>query len=380
MEKLAPDQKMANLFSLLRQDIVSGQLGPGERLPSVRKLGKEYGVAHGTVAGAMTKLAHEGLVTRARGLGTFVADDPPVRHEVLDLVRLRAPAGSEDRANQLTWVEELSHASELRGWTPRWYHLPEAESEEVKLFVRRQLRQSNGVIVYNRAPLELPWLLHQQGVPVVTVRLMAAGISEKPEVYPQISFDRRESARLATEHLASLGYTRIGFAGSAAFGPRVEGFLDVVRQHDLVVQGRWLLPFQASVYDTEELRVRTREVLKCDTRPQAFCCVSKYAASAVWAAANDLGLKVPEDLAIVACDLGDDDTLGRVHFTAAAASIEETCQKALEVVEQIRQQPKNDSRGLWKPIMMPIHLTIGNSCGAKLKGGNFRSEGGRIEA
>lgn len=374
VENQTPDQKMAVLFSRIRQNIISGHLEPGSRLPSVRKLGKQYGVAHGTVAGAMTKLAHEGLVTRARGLGTFVSDDPPVRHEVLDLVRLRAPAGSEDRANQLTWVEELSHASELQGWTPRWHHLPNAESQEVKRFVR-QLRQSNGVIIYNKVPLELPWLLHQQGTPVVTVRLMAAGIAEKAEVYPQISFDRRESARLATEHLVSLGYTLLGFVGSAAFGPRIEGFLDVVRQHDLVVRGRWVLPFQTSLYDTEELRIRTREVLKSDIRPEAFCCVSKYAASAVWAAANDLGLKVPEDVAIVACDLGDDDTLGRVQFTAAAASVEETCHKAMEVLEQIRQHPKQDGQALWEPIMMPLHLMVRDSCGAKLRGADTKEIG-----
>ena len=53
--------------------IAVGQLGPGSRLPSVRQLAGDLGLAPGTVARAYSELEAAGaLITRRRG-GTFVA-------------------------------------------------------------------------------------------------------------------------------------------------------------------------------------------------------------------------------------------------------------------------------------------------------------------
>jgi len=54
--------------------IAAGQLAPGSRLPSVRQLAGDLGLAPGTVARAYTELEAAGaLVTRRRG-GTYVAE------------------------------------------------------------------------------------------------------------------------------------------------------------------------------------------------------------------------------------------------------------------------------------------------------------------
>jgi GntR family transcriptional regulator len=53
--------------------VAAGQLPPGRRLPSVRQLAGDLGLAPGTVARAYTELESAGLIsTRQRG-GTFVA-------------------------------------------------------------------------------------------------------------------------------------------------------------------------------------------------------------------------------------------------------------------------------------------------------------------
>ena len=55
--------------------VASGRLAPGTRLPSVRALAGELGVAANTVARAYRELEHAGVVTTRGRNGTVVNDD-----------------------------------------------------------------------------------------------------------------------------------------------------------------------------------------------------------------------------------------------------------------------------------------------------------------
>ena len=57
----------------LRQQILSGELRPGDALPGETQICSETGVSRMTARQALAQLANEGLVTRQRGRGTFVA-------------------------------------------------------------------------------------------------------------------------------------------------------------------------------------------------------------------------------------------------------------------------------------------------------------------
>lgn len=56
----------------IRAAILSGELQPGEALPSLRKLAKELRISVLTVTRAYNELADEGLVENMQGKGTFV--------------------------------------------------------------------------------------------------------------------------------------------------------------------------------------------------------------------------------------------------------------------------------------------------------------------
>jgi GntR family transcriptional regulator len=60
------------LANILRQQIASGRLRPGDRVPSETQLSELYEVSPMTARRALTILLDEGLVTAARGRGTFV--------------------------------------------------------------------------------------------------------------------------------------------------------------------------------------------------------------------------------------------------------------------------------------------------------------------
>ena len=58
----------------LRRDIYRRQMLPGEKLSSELQLARKYRISRSTVRKALDSLAEEGLITRVRGSGTFVAD------------------------------------------------------------------------------------------------------------------------------------------------------------------------------------------------------------------------------------------------------------------------------------------------------------------
>ncbi|MGW2875937.1 GntR family transcriptional regulator [Streptomyces sp. NPDC001233] len=57
---------------VLRREISTGHLKPGDRLPSARALQDRYGIASSTVQNALRLLKSEGLVYSVQGRGSFV--------------------------------------------------------------------------------------------------------------------------------------------------------------------------------------------------------------------------------------------------------------------------------------------------------------------
>jgi DNA-binding GntR family transcriptional regulator len=58
----------------LRRQIESGELAPGDMVPSITRLMQEYGVSKGTAVKALDVLRREGLTRTVAGWGTFVAE------------------------------------------------------------------------------------------------------------------------------------------------------------------------------------------------------------------------------------------------------------------------------------------------------------------
>ena len=61
------------IAAALGEDVASGALPPGTRLPTHRELADRLGVTVGTVSRAYAEAARRGLVTGEVGRGTFVS-------------------------------------------------------------------------------------------------------------------------------------------------------------------------------------------------------------------------------------------------------------------------------------------------------------------
>lgn len=123
--------------------------------------------------------------------------------------------------------------------------------------------------------------------------------------FPQLACDavmadNRRAAYLATHHLLATGRSRIGLVNGPAHAATSDskwlGYRDALRDAELDVNPSWVetadfLPTQG--YEA------TRRLLEADDPPDALFVADDAIAVGVLEAAADLGLRVPEDLAVV---------------------------------------------------------------------------------
>lgn len=89
----------AHIYEQLRGLIVSGYLGSGERLPTVRQTAADFAVSPGTAARAFKLLEQNGLIETRKGGGTRVAAEAsplpaPVVAKLRELVRVAQAHGA----------------------------------------------------------------------------------------------------------------------------------------------------------------------------------------------------------------------------------------------------------------------------------------------
>jgi DNA-binding transcriptional regulator YhcF (GntR family) len=80
-----PERRYERIADELRSRITSGQLAPGDPIPSTRAITRQWGVAVATASRALAALRDEGLVTARPGLGTVVLGRPTRSRRVRDV-------------------------------------------------------------------------------------------------------------------------------------------------------------------------------------------------------------------------------------------------------------------------------------------------------
>ncbi len=84
------EQLRRQLVALIQDGVLVG----GQRLPPLRQLASDLGLAVGTVARTYRELESAGLVESRRGRGTRIVDDPPLR-SAEEFVRRATASGAE---------------------------------------------------------------------------------------------------------------------------------------------------------------------------------------------------------------------------------------------------------------------------------------------
>lgn len=119
---------------------------------------------------------------------------------------------------------------------------------------------------------------------------------------PFVDADNVAGGQLATDHLLSLGHTRIamirGAEHSTSSNDRLAGYRRAYAQHGLQAKLEWELEIPSATSDFDSLR----KVMRSENPPTALFVWSDDVALACIAVLHELGLSVPNDVSVVGFD------------------------------------------------------------------------------
>ena len=172
--------------------------------------------------------------------------------------------------------------------------------------------------------------------------------------------DNLEGARLLTRHLVSHGHSRIGMVtglpGLSSTRERIEGYRAALREYGL--------PFDPALlargdYNAEPARLATHRLLALPTPPTAIFASNNLMTLGAMRALADLGLTVPDDIALVSFDDFAWTDLFRPHLTTVAQPCSDIGEAAVRLLLERLAAPDLPPR----LVRLPIAFKHRSSCG-----------------
>lgn len=176
---------------------------------------------------------------------------------------------------------------------------------------------------------------------------------------PTVLFDRAAAARLAVEHLISLGHRRIAFL--AIHDERLTGYKQSLLEHNIAYDEN-LVHIIDAMYPLDTAYQLAIELSEVDDPPTAIFTANDESAISAISALRHCGLRVPEDIAITSID---NIPLARMVQPALTTVNVPTKEMATLAIQSLITQ-REFTRPQPATMVLPIELIIRESCGARL--------------
>lgn len=179
-----------------------------------------------------------------------------------------------------------------------------------------------------------------------------------------IVLDNVGASRELTRHLLKLGHRRIvfvsGLRDTSTAVDRLRGYREALRVAGVPRNPGLIRP---GAFKAEMARGATRELLKLRRRPTAIVGGNDLMALSVIHAAGEMGLKVPEDLAVVGFDDIQIAAHREIQLTTMAQQKTEMGRLAVAWTLEIIQDPMRFMRQPLQQVLPPT-LVVRGTCGA----------------
>jgi LacI family transcriptional regulator len=256
------------------------------------------------------------------------------------------------------WFTSLAHSIEAeayeRSFTVIVSNTDDRVDRERMLLAKLSALRVDGVVLSpaSDASAGNVRLLQRQGIPFVLVDRAIPGVDADV-----VRGESYAAARLVTDHLIGHGHSRMaviaGPADVTTAQERVQGFLDAAGGAHVakpaVIHGR---------FTQEAGHAHGRELLRRRNRPTAILAANSFIAFGILRAARELGVRVPDDLAL-ACF--DDAEVGAVEpfLTCVNQPARDIGRHALRAL--CRRLEGSDAPP--EEVLLPGTLRIRRSCG-----------------
>ncbi len=364
----------------VRDAIASGKYGPGQQVPTEPEIGALFDACRQTVSQALRELVNEGLLTRRRGSGTFVRHRPAKTGTTIGLLWPEVPGGifAPICAEVARTVRSAGFRLLLEGVLPaskpaNTHEPPETSFEsddearvcQIEALCREYV--AHGVAGVFFPPIILPRdptvinmrvveTFEGAGIPVV---LLDRDVCDYPgrSRFDLVGVANRRCSQVLTEHLLNMGYRRIDYVSqigqASTVTARVAGYQDALRNHGIAPDPAWV-----HAVDVHERDV-VCELIKND-RAEAFLCVNDHVAAYLQRHLLTLGIRIPDDVALVGFDDVDYAALLPVPLT----TMRQPCERIGEMAAKLMIERLADPSLPAREVSFDCELIVRESCGA----------------
>jgi len=351
------------------QEVQVGKYLPGDRLPPVRKLSKDFGINHLTVRRGLQSLVQEGWISARPRQGYFVSTTKTADIATKKIaLACRDWLLTEGKQHPLlgAWMEGVHRACPSRDWVIQpCFHRKGRFVDDLGPMILRE--RFPGVITQEMSDSECRFL-DSHGIKHVSIDSRQLNVTQ--EVC--ISIDNNRVVEQAVRHLVSLGHRDVAFV-SYHSGISIE----VIASDLLERFGRryGLSQNPANLVLVEDTfgkpdwpgieRFVQDKLFKLKPVPTGVIVWDEFLANVVFRCCEREGIGVPEDMSLVAMF----DLLPATHrIPLTAVDARQICAKTTYVATKVLQRMIVGKPLKQKKILLRAELEIKSSTGpARIK-------------
>lgn len=297
-------KKYERVMAWVKDNIESGLLSPGDKLPSEPELMQRFSVSRNSVRQAINELAKEKLVESRHGIGTFCLRRGQGKSMLIGLVCLRITSYIFPRI-----IQGCNRVVQKNGYSllmnESWYDL----AHERTILAGLRDKGVDGIII---TPVEgeegennaaLIKEIEGQGTAVVLLD------NEFPDYnLSSVVIDDLQAGRAAAKLLWDMGHRQIGVLYSTNYRPKIlrkRGVLEFLGERQVSPPNQWVVGIEGQISPFRTYG-QIRDFFRGnDALPTAIVCSSDDEALMFIRQAQRKGLRIPDDISVVSFDNSD---------------------------------------------------------------------------
>ena len=339
------------IYGLLEKRLISGYYLPGQKLPSVRELAKEYQISVGTVSGALKRLRDKGVVTLRQGSGSYVSsfrDQQKNRLKMGLLYFTRSEGGLslEESPFGYSVFEGARHFCMESGYSLAVRPVF-SDAVKVKKIIDdiKSGGEINGVILMYGGEDEFREYIHwfsDASIPVVLID----NPWRKQHKYSFIAGDDLQIGIRGADYLYGLGHRNILYVftdHARCYREQLLGFKTAMMRHEVELPDNNILKLRENPEIKQVIEEMVSRILsdQGEERITAVCCGHDSYALELIERFREEDIKVPEDISVIGATGSNVGSHYHPALTTVTCGLEAMGARACEILIKLIDDPKS---------------------------------------
>lgn len=333
------------IYHFIKEQIESGRLQIGDRLPTEKELSEQFSVSRITSKRALVELEQEGLITRSRGKGSFVAEN-----------QVTSPGANKDLLLILPFASDYELGDYAKGImtsiAETGYRLMVQLASTVRLGT---LSDYAGIIYYPEDvnhSIDFLFYCDHHHIPLVLLDKSLDLFQ-----FPAVVADNKGGAYQLTQHLIDQGCDQIWFVATESFGEvssvrdRYLGYLAAMAETSL--PSSYFPKEKAETSDAYLNRLVTVLSEMTDSKT-GLVVENDWLAIQLIQKSIQAGLSIPDQVAIVGFDNSQASRLLHPKLSTAAQDFYQMGQEAARLLLQKIESPQKAVTSCQLPVQLFI--------------------------